>query len=163
MLGEHFDVDPKNVHAYVIGEHGDSEMVPWSQAMIGTKPIQEIIDSKKEKFSVENLENIAHDVTRAAYKIIEAKKATYYGIGLALVRIVKAIFGNENSILTVTTMLRGEYDVNEVFVGVPCILGRDGVKEVMTLHLTPEEEKKFQDSCKLLNKVWKDSCLADEK
>ena len=60
-------------------------------------------------------------------------------------------------------MLRGEYDVNEVFVGVPCILGRDGVKEVMTLHLTPEEEKKFQDSCKLLNKVWKDSCLADEK
>ena len=163
LLGEHFDVDPKNVHAYVIGEHGDSEMVPWSQAMIGTKPIQEIIDSKKEKFSVENLENIAHDVTRAAYKIIEAKKATYYGIGLALVRIVKAIFGNENSILTVTTMLRGEYGVNEVFVGVPCILGRDGVKEVMTLHLTPEEEKKFQDSCKLLNKVWKDSCLADEK
>ena len=66
VLGEHLGVDSRSVHAYIIGEHGDSEMVPWSQAMIGTKPIQEIIDSKKEKFSVENLENIAHDVTRAA-------------------------------------------------------------------------------------------------
>lgn len=161
LLGEHFEVDPKNVHAYVIGEHGDSEMVPWSQAMIGTKPIEEIIEAQKDKFSVENLESIAQDVTRAAYKIIEAKNATYYGIGLSLVRIVKAIFGNENSILTVTTMLRGEYGVTEVFAGVPCILGRDGVHEILTLRLTPNEEAKFQASCKLLNEVWKESCLAD--
>lgn len=161
LLGEHFEVDPKNVHAYVIGEHGDSEMVPWSQAMIGTKPIEEIIEAQKDRFSVESLESIAQDVTRAAYKIIEAKNATYYGIGLSLVRIVKAIFGNENSILTVTTMLRGEYGVTEVFAGVPCILGRDGVHEILTLHLTPNEEAKFQASCKLLNEVWKESCLAD--
>lgn len=157
LLGEYFTVDPKNVHAYVIGEHGDSEMVPWSQAMIGTKPIREILNAKTEQYATADLKGIAENVTKAAYKIIQAKNATYYGIGLALVRIVKAIFGGENSILTVSTMLRGEYGVNEVFAGVPCILGRNGVQEILTLALEPEEQKQFESSCNLLNSVWYDS------
>ena len=82
--------------------------------------------------------------------------------GLSLVRIVKAIFGGENSILTVSAMLRGEYGVNEVFAGVPCILGRDGVQEVLTLNLEPEEQKQFQNSCKLLNSIWNDSFYEDK-
>lgn len=162
LLGEYFTVDPKNVHAYVIGEHGDSEMVPWSQAMIGTKPIREILAQKDGKFATADLNSIAENVTKAAYKIIEAKKATYYGIGLSLVRIVKAIFGGENSILTVSAMLRGEYGVSEVFAGVPCILGRDGIQEILTLNLEPEEEKQFQNSCALLDSVWHDSFYADQ-
>lgn len=157
LLGAYFTVDPKNVHAYVIGEHGDSEMVPWSQAMIGTKPIREILAQKDGKFAEADLTGIAENVTKAAYKIIEAKKATYYGIGLSLVRIVKAIFGGENSILTVSAMLRGEYGVTEVFAGVPCILGSDGIQEILTLKLEADEEKRFRASCRLLDTVWQDS------
>lgn len=161
LLGEYFTVDPKNVHAYVIGEHGDSEMVPWSQAMIGTKSIREIIAQKDGKFVTADLNSIAENVTKAAYKIIEAKSATYYGIGLSLVRIVKAIFSGENSILTVSAMLRGEYGITEVFAGVPCILGSDGIQEILTLHLEPNEEKQFQNSCKLLNAIWQDSFIKE--
>ena len=157
LLGEYFTVDPKNVHAYVIGEHGDSEMTPWSQALVGTKPIREILAGQPEKYTAAALDEIAENVTKAAYKIIQAKSATYYGIGLALVRIVKAIFGGENSILTVSIRLDGEYDVQGVFAGVPCILGREGVREVLTLELENEELAKFRASCNLLNGIWKDS------
>lgn len=157
LLGEYFTVDPKNVHAYVIGEHGDSEMTPWSQALVGTKPIREILAGQPEKYTAAALDEIAENVTKAAYKIIQAKNATYYGIGLALVRIVKAIFGGENSILTVSVRLNGEYGVQGVFAGVPCILGREGVREVLTLELENEELAKFRASCNLLNGIWKDS------
>lgn len=157
LLGEYFTVDPKNVHAYVIGEHGDSEMTPWSQALVGTKPIREILAGQPEKYTAAALDEIAENVTKAAYKIIQAKSATYYGIGLALVRIVKAIFGGENSILTVSVRLDGEYGVHDVFAGVPCILGREGVREVLTLELENEELVKFRASCNLLNGIWKDS------
>lgn len=157
LLGEYFTVDPKNVHAYVIGEHGDSEMTPWSQALVGTKPIREILAGQPEKYTAAALDEIAENVTKAAYKIIQAKSATYYGIGLALVRIVKAIFGGENSILTVSVRLDGEYGVQGVFAGVPCILGREGVREVLTLELENEELSKFRASCNLLNGIWKDS------
>lgn len=159
LLGAYFTVDPKNVHAYVIGEHGDSEMVPWSQAMVGTKPIRDIVAQKDGKFAEADLNGIAENVKKAAYKIIESKKATYYGIGLSLVRIVRAIFSGENSILTVSAMLRGEYGITEVFAGVPCILGRDGIQEILTLQLETEEKKQFQSSCGLLNTVWRDSFL----
>lgn len=157
LLGEYFTVDPKNVHAYVIGEHGDSEMTPWSQALVGTKPIREILAGQPEKYTAAALDEIAENVTKAAYKIIQAKSATYYGIGLALVRIVKAIFGGENSILTVSVRLDGEYGVQGVFAGVPCILGREGVREVLTLELEKEELTKFRASCNLLDGIWKDS------
>ncbi len=157
LLGEYFSVDPKNVHAYVMGEHGDSEMTPWSQALVGTMPIREILAGQPEKYSESALTEISENVTKAAYKIIQAKRATYYGIGLALVRIVKAILGGENSILTVSTKLHGEYGIQDVFAGVPCVLGRDGVSGIMTLQLEDEELAKFQASCNLLDKVWKDS------
>ena len=157
LLGEYFTVDPKNVLAYVIGEHGDSEMTPWSQALVGTKPIREILAGQPEKYTAAALDEIAENVTKAAYKIIQAKSATYYGIGLALVRIVKAIFGGENSILTVSVRLDGEYGVHDLFAGVPCILGREGVREVLTLELEKEELTKFRASCNLLNGIWKDS------
>lgn len=155
LLGAYLTVDPKNVHAYVIGEHGDSEMVPWSQALVGTKPIRDII-AEHEAFSENDLQDIATEVRRAAYRIIEAKGATYYGIGLSLVRIVKAVFGGENSILTVSTRLGTDNGIDDVYAGVPCILGRDGVQEILTLRLDPEEKKQFQNSCELLNGVWHD-------
>ncbi len=120
-------------------------MVPWSQAFVGTKSIMSIVENNPDRFKLTDLDEIAKDVTgRVAQKIIEAKKATYYGIGMALVRIVKAIFGDEKSVLTVSSMFRGEYDINGVYAGIPSIIGRDGVREIVTLDITDKEEKKVQ-------------------
>lgn len=158
LLGAYLSVDPKNVHAYVIGEHGDSEMVPWSQAIVGTKPIREVV-AEHQAFSENDLQNIATEVRRAAYQIIEAKGATYYGIGLSLVRIVKAVFGGENSILTVSARLDTGNGIGNVYAGVPCILGRDGVREVLRLKLEEKEKEEFLQSCRKLKEVWEEIIL----
>ena len=104
LLGEKFMIDPRNMHAYVMGEHGDSEFVPWSQAMMATKPIFDLC-GETEGCHFQELLELEEEVRMAAYKIIEAKKATYYGIGMAMARITKAIFGNEYSVLTVSSGL----------------------------------------------------------
>lgn len=150
LLGEYLNVDPRNVHAYVMGEHGDSEFVPWSQAMLATKPILEICEESGGDICDEALNKISGEVKGAAYKIIEAKKATYYGIGMALTRITKAILGNENSVLTVSALLKGEYGQNDVFTGVPCVINKNGVQRVLPLSLTEEEMVKMDHSCELL-------------
>lgn len=154
LLGEYYTVDPRNVHAYVIGEHGDSEFVPWSQAMIATKPILAICEESGGRCCQNDMEKIAQEVRGAAQKIIEAKKATYYGIGMALVRITKAIFGDENSVLTVSAMLNGEYGESDVYAGIPCIVNRDGVRRTITLSLTEEELQKFHQSCQTLRESY---------
>ncbi|MDE5854009.1 MAG: L-lactate dehydrogenase, partial [Ruminococcus sp.] len=143
LLGDYFTVDPKNIHAYVIGEHGDSEFVPVSQMMLATKHVTEILDDEKNDYCMADMQKIEEQVRTAAYKIIEAKRATYYGIGMAITRIVKAILGDENSVVTVSAKLCGEYESRNVFVGVPCIIGRNGVKEILELSLTDEEMEKL--------------------
>ena len=100
--------------------------------------------------SRESLQNIETEVRTAAYKIIDAKQATYYGIGMALARITKAILGNEHSVLTVSAMLRGEYGQRDVFAGVPCIINQNGIQQIFPLSLTDEELKKLKDSCDTL-------------
>lgn len=152
LLGESLRVDPRNVHAYVMGEHGDSEFVPWSQAMIATKPILSVPGNEGEEdmISREELKRIESEVRGAAYQIIEAKQATYYGIGMALTRITRAILGDENSVLTVSAMLRGEYGQTEVYAGVPCIINKNGVQRILPLSLAGEEMKHFQKSCDTL-------------
>lgn len=150
LLGEYLQVDPRNIHAYVMGEHGDSEFVPWSQAMIATRPIRDMLEEKENPVRMEDLLQIAEEVEGAAYRIIEAKNATYYGIGMAMTRITKAILGDENSVLTVSAMLRGEYGQSGVFVGVPCIINKNGVQRVLKLNLSPEELEEFKSSCDIL-------------
>lgn len=156
LLGDYFSVDPRNVHAYVMGEHGDSEFVPWSQAMLATKPVLTICQESGGRFNQNDLETISHEVRGAAQKIIEAKRATYYGIGMALCRITRAIFGNESSVLTVSSMMRGEYGQNGAFIGAPCIVNRSGVQKVLSLCLTDEELEKFSHSCDTLTAFYKD-------
>ena len=158
MLGEHFDVDPRNMHAYVIGEHGDTEFVPWSQAMLATRPLLEVAQDGTFScsFTQEDRDRISAEVRTAAQKIIVSKNATYYGIGMAMVRITKAIFGNEHSVLTVSAMLRGEYGENGVFVGIPCIVNRNGIQKVLSLSLTEEETALFKHSCQTLKDFYKD-------
>lgn len=149
LVGEYLKVDPRNIHAYVMGEHGDSEFVPWSQALLATKSILELGKEMGPEFG-RRLEAIEDEVRTAAYKIIEAKKATYYGIGMALTRITKAILGDEHSVLTVSAMLRGDYGQRDVFTGVPCIINQDGIQRVLPLSLTDEEMEKFARSCETL-------------
>ena len=150
LVGEYIGVDPRNVHAYVIGEHGDSEFVPWSQALISTKPVLEVCEESNGIYCECELEKISERVKTSAYTIIKAKNATYYGIGMSLVRITKAIFGNESSVLTVSARLCGEYGMNGVYTGVPCIVNRDGVKSILELSLTEEEKELFEKSCDIL-------------
>jgi len=150
LLGDYFTVDPKNIHAYVIGEHGDSEFVPLSQVMLATKSVTEILEDEHNDYNMDDMHSIEEQVRTSAYKIIKAKRATYYGIGMAITRIVKAILGDENSVLTVSAKLCGEYDSKNVFIGVPCIIGRNGVKEIVELSLTDEEKEKFQNSRQVL-------------
>ena len=150
LLGDYFKIDPRNVHAYVIGEHGDSELIPWSQAYITTKNIYDIIDSSKGLYKFEDLYKISKNVTNAAQEIIRAKNATYYGIGMALVRIARAIFGDEKSALTVSVFLNGQYGVNGIYAGLPTIIGRNGVEDIIVLDLKENERAAFLSSCKFL-------------
>lgn len=155
LLGDYFSIDPRNVHAYVIGEHGDSEIVPWSQAYVTTKSVFDIIDHSNGKFKIEDLNNISKNVTSAAQEIIRAKSATYYGIGMALVRIVRAIFGDEKSALTCSVLLNGQYGINGVYAGLPAIIGRNGVEDIIVLDLKEGEEKAFIKSCNFLKETAK--------
>lgn len=150
LLGDYLKADPRNVHAYVMGEHGDTEFVPWSQALLATRPILDLLESEGKEEYKSRLDGIEEEVRTAAYKIIEAKKATYYGIGMALTRITKAILGDEHSVLTVSAMLRGEYGQRDVYTGVPCIINQNGVQRILPLSLTEEELEKLGQSCKVL-------------
>lgn len=154
LLGDAFGVDPRNVHAYVMGEHGDSEFVPWSQAMIATQPVRAFCATAGRGDCDDALEKIETEVRTAAEKIIQAKRATYYGIGMAMVRITRAIFGNESSVLTVSSLLQGEYGEKGVYVGAPCIVNRSGVQRVLTMELTDTELARFHASCETLRELY---------
>lgn len=154
LLGDYFGVDARNMHAYVIGEHGDSEFVPWSQAMLATRSVLDICHSEQNSYKLEDLETISTEVREAAQKIIEAKKATYYGIGMSMTRIARAILSNESSVLTVSARLRGEYGQRDVFVGVPCIVNRQGIERVLELSITEEEKEKLLHSCQVLSESY---------
>lgn len=124
MVGEYLNVSNKNVHAYIMGEHGDSSFVPWEHAYVGCKKITDILaDAGKE---LSDLDKIYVEVRDAAYEIINRKKATYYGIGLGLARIVKNIMNDTNEILTVSAYLNGEYGHKDIYVGVPAIINSNG-------------------------------------
>lgn len=156
LVGDYLKIDPRNVHAYVMGEHGDTEFVPWSQAMVATKSVTELCEESKGEYCSSELENISEEVRTAAYKIIEAKNATYYGIGMALTRITKAILGDEHSVLTVSAMLRGEYGQSGVFVGVPCIINQNGIQRVLSLKLNEEELQQMEMSCQTLKRCYEE-------
>ena len=135
MIAEKINISPKNVHAYVIGEHGDSEFVPWSNANIGLQNIKDYLKDNE-------LEEIYENVKNAAYEIINRKGATYYGIGMCLVRITNAILNNENSVITVST-----YDKeNDVFIGLPAIINKNGIKGKIYVNLNEKETIKLKNS-----------------
>ena len=140
LIGEELEVNPKNVHAYVIGEHGDSEFVSWSSAIVGLKPVSDFLEDEKQK-------DIAISVKNSAYEIIKRKGATFYGIGMCLVRITNAILDNDNSVLTLSVFDKER----NIYYGMPSIINKDGIKEIIKLELTESEQNKLENSIKILN------------
>ena len=157
LLSQHFEIDARNIHTYIMGEHGDSEIATWSLTSIAGMNVDEYCDICLKNCGGELKDNIYEEVKEAAYKVIEKKGATYYAVALAIKRIVEAILRNENSILTVSSLLKGEFGIDEVYMGVPTILGRDGVKKILQVTLNAEESKQLIDSSKVLKSVIKDS------
>lgn len=151
MMSDYFHVNPRNVHAYVIGEHGDSEFVPWSQALISVKPLDDF--KATHPALEEDMKQIAVDVKESAYAIIKAKKATYYGIGMVLARLTRAILFDENSIFTVSAYLKGEYGQRGIYIGVPAMVNRNGVREVLQMDLNEEEKAKFAASADVIHEM----------
>lgn len=156
MLADYLKVSSKNVHAYIMGEHGDSSFVPWQHCFLGCKKILDIM--KDNNYPLADLEKIHKNVVNVAYEIIQKKKATYYGIGMSLNRLVRAILDNENSILTVSTYLEnGKYGQDDVYIGVPAIINENGVRELLELDLSKEEQEKLNASCDIIRNMRKES------
>ncbi len=156
LIGEHCHLDPRNVHAYIIGEHGDTELPVWSHANIGGMVLAKYCpvcdghcDYKKE------LGKIFEQVKNAGYKIIEAKGATYYAIGLASVRIVESILRDENSVLPISALINDYYGVNDVCLSIPSLVNRNGVEKSLRLELSELEQEQLRHSAKTLKDIVK--------
>jgi L-lactate dehydrogenase len=153
LLGEHFKIDSRNVHAYIIGEHGDSEVPVWSSASIAGVKIKEYCPFCGMRYDEQYLNKIFEEVKNAAYKIIDLKGATYYAIGLGLTRIVESIIRDENAILTVSSLLQDYYGVSGLCLSVPSIVNKDGLSQAIKLPLEDAEIKMFQESAAIMKKL----------
>ena len=154
LIGERLDISPKNVHAYIMGEHGDSSFVAWSHSYIGCKPLMQILKEKGKDEKI--LDEIYTEVQQAAYEIINRKKATYYGIGLGLAKLVRTILDDDKEILTVSTYISGNYDHSGLYIGVPAIIGHEGVEDILNITLSEDEQAKFNKSFEVLNSMKED-------
>ena len=156
LMSDYLKVSSKNIHAYIMGEHGDSSFVPWEHAYVGCKKIKDVM--KDNNHPMEDLEKIHKDVINAAYEIINKKKATYYGIGMSLNRLVKAVLDDENSILTVSTYLKdGQYGQDDIYIGGPAIINSNGIRELVDLELNEEELAKLDNSCRIIKEMRENS------
>ena len=151
LLGQYYGVDSRSVHAFIVGEHGDSEIPIWSLANIGGVRLQEFAPLKNKQYNENDMNQLFLSVRDAAYEIIRRKGATYYAIGLGLVSIVEAIFGNFRSVLSISTLMTGQYGVDNICLSLPCVIGTHGVEEVLILPMNKEEEDGFRASAKKLN------------
>lgn len=151
-ISQYINIDVRNIHAYILGEHGDSEFVCWSNAFVGVKPLKDVIDSMPAQIKFSDLDKIYLDVKNSAYEIIQRKRDTYYGIGMALVRITKAIFNNENRILPISVFNDDVYDIDNLYIGLPAVLNENGVDHVVKLNLNDEELKSLKRSSSILKR-----------
>lgn len=152
-IAQRIHISVKNIHAYIMGEHGDTEFACWSNAYIGSKPLTDVIDTM-EGIELSDLEDIHQDVKNAAYEIIKRKKATYYGIGMTLVSITAAIINNENRIVPISVYNDGIYDIdNDLYIGLPAVLNADGVHHVVKIKLNEKEDEQLKHSAKVLKDI----------
>lgn len=152
LLGAHLGVDSRSVHAFIIGEHGDSELAVWSSANISGVDLDSFCDICGA-CDGETLHRLYEDVRTSAYKVIEKKGATYYAIALAVTRIARAIVREEHSVLPVSAYVNGHYGVSDVYFGVPSIVGADGVEKVLDIPLDASEQQQLEHSVQTLKDV----------
>ncbi|EOT39568.1 L-lactate dehydrogenase 1 [Enterococcus columbae DSM 7374 = ATCC 51263] len=151
-LAELVGVDARNVHAYILGEHGDSEFPVWSHANVAGLQIYDWVKSHPD-IDEEEIINLFFSVRDAAYTIIEKKGATFYGIAVALARITKAILDDENAVLPLSVYMNGEYGLNDIFIGAPAVINAKGIKQVIEIPLTDGESERMHASAKQLKEI----------
>jgi L-lactate dehydrogenase len=154
FLSQHLSVDARNVHAYILGEHGDSEFAAWSLTHVAGMQVDEYIRHHGDAQTwITERERLVEETRKSAYHVIGYKGATYFAIGLALVRIVGAILRDERSILTISTALRGEYGIDDVCLSVPCVVSREGAGRVIVAELAEDERVLLERSAGVLRKA----------
>lgn len=159
FVGQELNVDPRSIHGYVLGEHGDSEFVAWSHLTIGGLTMAEYQQTHPE-ITDEKLQAINDRVVNSAYEIINLKGATFYGIGTALARIAKAFLADEKTVLPLSVYMNGQYGVQDLYVGSPVVVNRNGVQEILEVPLNAAEQEKMNNSAAQLTKVAHDGFKA---
>ena len=152
-LGEHLEVDSRSVHSFIIGEHGDSEIVAWSSTNVSGIPVNDFCELRGHFNHEEAMHRIADDVKNSAYDIIEKKGATYYGIAMSVKRICECIMRDEKSILPISSMMHGEYVISDICLSMPTVVGREGVETRVPIQLNEQEESALSASAEQLSKV----------
>jgi L-lactate dehydrogenase len=150
LLGEHYRVDPRSIHAYIVGEHGDTELALWSLANIAGVRLRDFVDPEGRGYNQAAMDSIFEQTRTAAYEIIKRKQATYYAIGLGLLTIVQAVLRDQRTVLTVSTPMTGQYGVEGIATSLPTIVGRHGAVEILDLLISDEERAAFQHSAQTL-------------
>ena len=156
-LGEHLGVDSRSVHAYIIGEHGDSELAAWSDARVGGLPIHNFCELRGHYDHDSAMERIFNSVRNSAYEIISKKHATYYGIAMAVVRICSAIVRDEQSIMPVSSLMTGEYGIQDVVLSIPSVVDANGIEAVVPIELNEQELDALRNSAAVLKKIIRDN------
>ncbi len=152
-LGNRLNVDPRSVHAFIIGEHGDSEIAAWSSANVSGIPLHKFCEMRGHFDHEKATKIIAQNVKNSAYEIIEKKKATYYGVAMAVKRICEAIVRDEKSILPISSMIHGEYGIKDICLSMPAIIGKDGVETHVPIQLNEEEISNLKKSAQTLQDI----------
>ena len=152
-LGQHLSVDSRSVHAFIVGEHGDSEVVAWSSANVSGVPLSDMCEMRGHYNHKENTKEIADAVKNSAYEIINKKHATYYGIAMSVKRICEVIMRDEKSILPVSHMIHGVYEIDDVVLSMPVIVGADGIESDIPINLSGEEALKLKESADALKNI----------
>ena len=152
-LSEHLGVDSRSIHAFIIGEHGDSEIAAFSSANVSGIPLNDFCEMKGHFNHDESEKFIAEDVKNAAYEIIQRKRATYFGVAMAVKRICECIVRDEKSILPVSTMMHGEQGIEGVVLSMPCVVGGDGIETQVPIKLDEDEAKRLRESAAILKEI----------
>lgn len=150
LLGEYYQVDPRSVHAYIVGEHGDSELALWSLANIAGVRLKDFVGSNGQSYDAASFNNILTSTRQAAYEIIGRKGATYYAIGLGMLTLTEAILRDQHTVLTVCSPMNGKYGVSDMSISMPTIVGGSGAEQVLQLPLSDDELSDFQKSARIL-------------
>ncbi|MBQ3601361.1 MAG: L-lactate dehydrogenase [Lachnospiraceae bacterium] len=154
-LGEHLEVDSRSVHAFIIGEHGDSEIAAFGSANVSGIPLNDFCEMRGHYQHEKSTNEIAEAVKNSAYDIIQRKHATYFGVAMAVKRICEVIVRDEKSILPVSTMMHGEYGIDQVVLSMPCIVGKEGIETKVPFQLSENEKEQLASSAKILKDILK--------